>query len=82
MQSFNYKHLTSSEKDERIKNLHGVVRKKEREIQLLRKKVGDMLQEEAVTVDDMMHNDLLTIMKTQQLMLVNEKQRNFFGNSS
>ena len=46
-----------------MKNLHGVVRKKEREIQSLRKKVGDMIQEEGVTVDDMMHNDPLTIMK-------------------
>ena len=59
----NYKCLTSSEKDERMKNLHDVVRRKEREIQSLRKKISDMIQEEEVRVDAIMHNDLLTIMK-------------------
>ena len=59
----NYKHLTGPEKDERMKNLHELVRSKERQIQSLRKKVNDMIQEEGVTVDAGLHNDLLTIMK-------------------
>ena len=59
----NYKRLTGPEKDQRMNNLHEVVRSKERQIQSLRKKVSDLIQEEGVKVDDGMHNDLLTIMK-------------------
>ena len=59
----NYKRLTHPEKDERMKNLHDVVRSKERRIQSLQKKVSDLIEEEGVKVDAGMHNDLLTIMK-------------------
>ena len=45
-----------------MKNLHELVRSKEQQIQSLRKKVDDMIQEEGVEVDRTMHNDLLTIM--------------------
>ena len=58
----NYRYLTSSQKDQRMRNLHNEVRKKERQIQSLHKKVEDIIREEGVKVDSNMHSDLLTIM--------------------
>lgn len=59
----NYRYLSTPEKIERMKNLHEVVRSKERLIQTLRKKIDHVIQEEGIEVDEAMHNDLVTIMK-------------------
>jgi len=70
-----YKRLTQPEKDERMKNLHDVVRSEGRRIQSLQKKVSDLIQEEGV--DASIHNDLLTIMK--KLMMIVIIQRHFLA---
>jgi len=58
----NYRYLTPSQKDQRMKNLHDEFRSKEQQIQALHKKVENMIREEGVKVDSNMHSDLLMIM--------------------
>ena len=59
----NYRYLSTPEKVERLKNLHDVVRSKERQIQYLKRKVDDIVQAEGIKVDEGLHKDLVTIMK-------------------
>ena len=50
-----------------MKNLHEVVRCKERQIQALCKKIDHAIEEEGVVLDGAMHSDLVTIMKRHNL---------------
>ena len=61
----NYCYLSTPEKIERMKNLHELVRSKERQIQSLQKKIDLAIQEEGIRVDSTTHSDLLAIMKSR-----------------
>ena len=60
----NYRYMNTPQRNERMKRLHDVVRSKTRSLQALRKGISRVLQNNSMTIDSDMHDDLLAIMRS------------------
>lgn len=61
----NYRFMDSDSKDMRMKILQMEVRKKTNALKRMEKVLKSIIQKDAISVDDMLHSDLLAIMKKQ-----------------
>jgi hypothetical protein len=58
----NYRYLNTEEKDERMRNLKAEVIRSRKEIQQLKEKISAMHQQKGVEIDDLLQEDMESIM--------------------
>ena len=61
----NYRYLNTPESNDRKRRLHNELRVKVRSLQAIRRQVNRMIQDSGVNLDPDLHDDLLSIMKSQ-----------------
>ena len=60
----NFRYLNTPEKVERLRSLSRLIHVKEQQVADSKKKLNRMIEANGIRVDESMHNDLLTIMET------------------
>ena len=73
----NYRYLNAEEKNERISNLRAEVIQNRREIKKVKEKIDAMHEKNSIVVNDMLHEDLESIMKE----MTEDVQKNHADNS-
>lgn len=76
----NYSSLTSSEKNQRMKNLHDVVRQKENKIKYWQEKLDESLRSSSVQLDDALCDDFQTIMASENNLIMKKYPEGSFQN--
>ena len=73
----NYRFMDSESKDIRMKRLKEELRKKKIALQRLEKKLREVIQKDAMPVDNTLHSDLLEIMEKQKLSVEDDPSNKF-----